>query len=561
MADREVNRYVLHEKIGSGGMSTVRRARLRSGTTGPEGVGPERDLAIKVIAIDDLDPDFERRLRREPEIHEKLRHENIVELLDWFREGDEFFLVMEYVDGVSLSKMIRDDGPIPFDRARDLMRGVLRAVALLHRNDVIHRDIKPGNILVRPDGTGVLTDFGIAKFGWQQGETRTQLGLGTPEYMSPEQVRGSGIDYRTDIWSLGITLFEMLTGRKPFARDAETPAGYADVIARIMAGSVGDPRRLLAGVPDGAAGVIRTATALDPNDRYATAAAFLGALEVVDPRISTPYVEEEVVDEDATIVLGQAAGAARPDEAPAPAEGGGQSVERSVGTREPQPRKKGKGGLVAVLLILFAAAAGWGTMQLIEQNRGAGEPEEGLDEADAAEIAEEIAGEYRRHFYDGDVEDLARLYADGGVSFFRISNADQRVIAQDYRRFFDSVAKTDRLDVVVLSARPISDSLIETRWRITYEREKFDGTILRGVAEHDYRIAWVDDRWAIVSERVHKISRDNRVPPPPDTSTLEDDLVIPEEDLPNPNIDVEGDIDELDPAIESEPIEDPESNE
>ena len=520
---RQVSRYVLRRRIGSGGMSTVWLAREKD---------RDVDLAIKVIPIEDLNPEFERRLRREPEIHRHLEHDNIVQLIDWFREGDEFFLVMEYVEGESLSSMIRHRGPIPFVEARDLMRGVLRAVAHLHQNDVIHRDIKPANILIRPSGEAVLTDFGIAKFGWQQGETKTQAGLGTPEYMSPEQVMGSGIDYRTDIWSLGITLFEMLSGRKPFARGEETPAEYAGVISRILAAELPDPRKYHTQIPDGAVGVIRTATARNPAERFSSAAEFLGALEVVDPRIVSPYR-----DEDSTVVLSPTV----PRET-----GTGRTIVQEPGPRpEPPPpapaaKRSGSTGLLVVLFLLLVAAGGYVAWKSNGGWDGGERPSGGLTDAEALGIARGVASEFEQYSFDGDIGRLTGLYAPAGVEFYRLPNAGRREIADDYAIFFGEIARTDRLGVTVQSARPLTDSSLTSRWRVRYEREKLDGTLLRGVAIVDVTIEWVENAWLITGERMVEITRNDRAPlPPPDTAGLEE---LPD-DLPDVDLEEVPDVD------------------
>ena len=530
---REVNQYVLFERIGTGGMSTVRRARLK---------GSEEDVAVKVIPFDELNREFEGRLRREPEIHRQLQHDNIVELKDWFREGEEFFLVMEYVPGQSLSELIRKRGPLSFVEARDIMRGVLRAVAHLHSLDVIHRDIKPGNILLRPDGEAVLTDFGIAKFGWQQGETKTQAGLGTPEYMSPEQVRGNSIDYRTDIWSLGITLFEMLTGKKPFARGGETPAEYAGVISRILGGELPDPRVYHASVPDGAIRVIRTATGRTPDERFGSVAEMLGALEVVDPRIITP-----LPDDDATVVLG--ADVPR-DNVVATAEGEPPRPAASASSPEPvasqlmREKKSGRFGLTLTLFILFVAVAGYVVWQLYEGWDAS--PSGGLSEAEALGIARGIANEFEGYSFNGNVAGLASLYGKSGVDFYRLQNVGQREIADDYRTFFGRIVSTEQLDVTVMNATPLSDSSLLTRWSVAYKREKGDGTILRGVATVDVTIAWVEERWRIISERMVEIRRDDIAAlPPPDLSDLDEEERL-DSDLPELPDDLPDEVVEID---------------
>src|SRR5688500_4391251 len=278
--ERNINGYILQEEIGAGGMSRVYRATR-------EGTG--ETFALKSIRIENMAADFERRLRREPEVQQGIGHENIVNLVDWFRVRDEFFLVMELVDGRSMSELIyRESGPMPFERARGYLRQMLRAVHHLHSLGIIHRDIKPSNVLVRHDDVVKIADFGIAKFAWQQGQTKTQKGLGTPEYMSPEQARGMHIDHRSDIYSLGITFFEMLTARKPFARGEETPAAYVEVIQSILSKPLPDPRSFQPGIPTGAVQLLTKATAKDPSERFQSATEFLGALELVEANDFSP---------------------------------------------------------------------------------------------------------------------------------------------------------------------------------------------------------------------------------------------------------------------------------
>ena len=498
---REVNGYQLMELIGSGGMSKVWRARR---------VKDGKEMAVKVIPIEDLAPDFERRLRREPEIHQNMRHENIVALLDWFRQGDEFFLVMEYVPGLSLAKLIRDSGPLDFNRAREIMRDVLRALHHLHENDIIHRDIKPGNILIAPDGHAKLTDFGIAKFSWQQGETRTQKGLGTPEYMSPEQVRGSAIDYRTDIWSLGVTLFEMLTGRKPFSRTEETPAHYAEVIGKILNQDLPDPRTVVPRVPDGAIAIIRKATARNPAERFSGAAEFLGALEVVDETKWTP-----LVDPDATVVLGGPARPSQPEgHSPIP-----QSPPPVRTPVESEDEKSGNVGLIVTVVLLVLAVGGYFGYTWYQQNQR--ENAAPLTKERAQELSRELAADYKRFSYDGNVPALTTLYADEGVSFFRMRNVGREAIGEDYEKFFARIERTERLEVEVNRVNVTNDSTFTTQWIITYERLKDDGTILKGEAIHDLTVRRFDDDWLIVRERQQAIRRNDIPPPAPDTTAAD----------------------------------------
>ena len=514
----EVNGYQLLELIGSGGMSKVWRA---------ENLQNAAEVAIKIIPIEDLASDFERRLRREPEIHQNLQHENIVALLDWFREGDNFYLVMEYVPGVSLSKIIRDSGPLDFNRTRKIMRDILRAVHHLHMNDVLHRDIKPGNILIAPDRRAKLTDFGIAKFSWQQGETRTQKGLGTPEYMSPEQVRGRAIDYRTDIWSLGVTLFEMLTGRKPFSRSEETPAHYAEAIGKIMNEDVPDPRSFAPSVPDDAIKIIRKAMAKNPADRFGSCAELLGTLETVDETKVTPFVDPDatlVLQNSAVQPLGQIPSLPAPP--PRSAAEGGPEVKESGSSRT---------GLILALVLLLLAAGGYFGYTWYDQYQGE-KQKEPLTKERAFEISRELAGDYKRFAYDGNVPALTTLYATEGVSYFRFRNVGRELIGKDYANYFARIERTDRLEVTVNRVDVKDDSTLTTQWVLAYERLKDDGTILRGEAVHDLTIRRFGGDWLILREKQQAIRRDNQAPPPPDTTVVDTTEVeeepVVEEDEP-----------------------------
>jgi hypothetical protein len=500
-------------------MSKVWLARHRDSDT---------DVAVKIVPIDDLSPELERRLRREPEIHHSLHHDNIVALHDWFREGDEFFLVLEYVRGRPLSAIIKEDGPIPFERAREIMRGVLHAVAHLHRNGIVHRDIKPANILIDERGRPRLTDFGIAKFTWQQGETRTQKGLGTPEYMSPEQIRGIGIDEQSDIWGLGITFFEMLTGRKPFSRREETPAHFAEVVSRILNDPLPDPRTFWPSIPDGAVDLIHRATAQDPQHRFKTCAEVLGALELIDPTRITP-----VQDTDATVVLGvgdrpggasgvPASSEERPVAGVAPMQtgqgAGGASGNGAVsrGTDGVSDRP-GRGPLIVIMIILIVAVAGYVGYSIYDANRQK-ESTEPLTSERALELSRDLASDYKNFSFDGNVAALTTLYATQDVSFFRLRNVGRNAIEQEYRSYFDRIVRTDQLDVEVNRVSVVNDSTFTTEWIITYLRLKDDGTQLQGQAIHEFTVSRFGATWLIVKERQKAVRRQDVIPPPVDTT-------------------------------------------
>ncbi|MBC8145688.1 MAG: serine/threonine protein kinase, partial [bacterium] len=496
--ERTINGYVLHEEIGAGGMSRVYRA-TREGTN--------QLFAVKAIRIENVAADFERRLRREPEVQKGTGHENIVELIDWFRVRDEFFLVMELVDGRSLSELIyRESGPMPFERARGYMRQILRAVNHLHNLGIVHRDIKPSNILVRKDDCAKLADFGIAKFTWQQGETKTQKGLGTPEYMSPEQARGTHIDHRSDIYSIGITFFEMLTARKPFARGEETPAAYVDVIQSILTKPLPDPRTFQPSVPAGAVQLLNRAAAKDASDRYQSATEFLAALDAIDPNDFSP----------ATVAFSDF------QKPVVPIQRDERDLRRPIA---PPPRRRSRAGLWITLSLLAIAAIGYGGYQLYQDKYGT-QSSGTLDAPTATAIVSEIASDYRTYSLDHNASALASLFAPNGNTYFSMRNVRRSSIEKDAQKFFASISATTIYDVAVDSVWAPNDSTINSNWLFTYERVKEDGAILRGQTLDRVRISRIDGEWFITRQTAVWVKRKNEPAPP-----LEEPEVI---DIPEP---------------------------
>ena len=208
-----IRKYELLEKLGEGGMGVVWKARDTE-------LG--RIVAVKMIHQHmALEPDIRKRFIDEARIQAKLVHQHICTLFDAFDQGGKLFLVQEYVNGMTLKKTIEDaGGPLPVDRAIKLAIGILDGLAHAHEQNVIHRDIKPSNIMVDGRDRVKIMDFGIAKaLGVERmGKTKTGMTVGTPEYMSPEQILGKDVDARSDIYSFGITLYEMITGKLPFDR-------------------------------------------------------------------------------------------------------------------------------------------------------------------------------------------------------------------------------------------------------------------------------------------------------------------------------------------------------
>jgi predicted Ser/Thr protein kinase len=213
---RQVREYAVEALLGRGGMGEVYRAR---------NVHTGQPVAIKVISRELMRQDgVRRRFLEEARVMSGLHHPNIISLLAFFEEAGRFFLVMPYVDGASLEELIDESGPLAPDMVRKVTSKVLAALEYAHSRPeaVVHRDIKPANILLGKDGSIVITDFGVARAMGRQRMTQVGRAIGTYEYMSPEQVSGTDVSPASDYYSLGITLYKMLTGVVPFPQKTDT---------------------------------------------------------------------------------------------------------------------------------------------------------------------------------------------------------------------------------------------------------------------------------------------------------------------------------------------------
>jgi serine/threonine-protein kinase len=209
-------RYRVIEKLGSGGMADVYLA---------EDSQLGRRMALKVLHQRFAeDQQFVERFRREASSAAGLQHPNIVAIFDRGEWDGTYYIAMEYVEGRTLKDIIREKGPAPPEAAVDITLQILRAARFAHKRGVVHRDIKPHNVLIDTDGRVRVTDFGIARAGTSD-MTETGSIMGTAQYLSPEQAQGRPVDARSDLYSIGIVLYELLTGRVPF--DAESPVTIA----------------------------------------------------------------------------------------------------------------------------------------------------------------------------------------------------------------------------------------------------------------------------------------------------------------------------------------------
>jgi beta-lactam-binding protein with PASTA domain/predicted Ser/Thr protein kinase len=339
-------RYELHHRLGRGGMAEVYLARDQL---------LDRPVAVKVLfpALA-TEAGFVERFRREAQSAANLQHPNIVSVFDWGEANGTYFIVMEYVEGHTLADTMRAEGRLHPDRAAEVVSDIAAALGFAHRNGVVHRDVKPGNVLITPDGAVKVADFGIARAlsdTSDQNLTKTGSVMGTATYFSPEQARGAVVDPRSDLYSLGCVLYELTTGRPPFQGESAMAIAYKHVQENPV-----PPRQLDPELPETLEAITLKCLAKNPDNRYPTAADLRADLRryLDGARILAEPVLVPPVDPGATGLMAPTAyGAALPDQG---YDEGYYDDGYDDYYDEPEEQKRGKGFLVALILLLLVLA-------------------------------------------------------------------------------------------------------------------------------------------------------------------------------------------------------------
>jgi hypothetical protein len=295
-AARVVGRYAIHEAIAAGGMATVHVGRL----IGP--IGFSRTVAIKRLHVRFArDPEFTAMLLDEARVASRIRHPNVVPVIDVVAEDGELLLVMEYVHGEPLSILLRAHTERTPERARvvaNVVAGALHGLHAAHETcddggqplGIVHRDVSPENVLLGLDGIPRVVDFGVARAAGQLHCTATGRVKGKIRYLAPEQLRRSGLDRRADVWSASVMLWEGLTGRRLFSGD-----NPLDVMKEVLEKPIPAPSEIAPDVPEPLACVVLRGLARDPSQRFATAVEMAAAIEdaagLVSPREVGAWVE------------------------------------------------------------------------------------------------------------------------------------------------------------------------------------------------------------------------------------------------------------------------------
>ncbi|HXM64708.1 MAG TPA: protein kinase [Terriglobales bacterium] len=354
--NKRVGDYQILNELGSGGMGRVYKVR---------NVISDRIEAMKVLLPDLAGrQELATRFLREIKLMASLNHPNIAQLRTAFTADNQLVMIMEYVEGTTLADRLEKHGPIPVPEAVNYIGQVLDALSYAHGQHVIHRDIKPANIMVTPQGAVKLMDFGIARAGDGHSLTMTGTTLGSLGYMSPEQVKGEVTDARSDLYSVGVSLYEMVTGQRPFRADSD----FSLMTAHVKEAPK-PPVELQPGLPPALNEIILMAISKDPAQRFQSADAFANALSSVSMAAAAEKVAAQDASEASTAEYTVAAPSVpatppkqviTPLRAPTAAKPAAVSVPASVLAQSPLPSSGHRGLYMALgaLIVLAVLVAG-----------------------------------------------------------------------------------------------------------------------------------------------------------------------------------------------------------
>jgi serine/threonine-protein kinase len=432
MIGKEIFNYRILEKIGEGGMGVVYKAVDTS---------LDRVVALKALNAElARNPELEQRFRAEAKAQANLNHTNLATLYAFLIQDGTAWMVMEFIDGETFEHMVQRRGPIPHGESVPMFRQALLGIGYAHRMGIVHRDIKPANMMLNNHGIVKVMDFGIAKVMGNRGMTRTGTQMGTAFYMSPEQVTNKPVDIRSDIYSLGVTLYELLTANVPFRGDSEFQIMLAHVNTQPPL-----PTKFYPYIPKGVENAVLKALQKHPDHRFQTVEEFGHALERPD------YVTPQVPAAVDMNPLAQATEVPVPS-IPAPkqrltrkpvllaAAGGLAAGVLAVVLLRPTPKPIIKGGGGGGGSVIGGGGTGSGSGPVIEIPNGItrapaaaphASPPSSTGSVSAGTVPEDIVAvleRWRQSMLSGDVDVQTNCYAPTIELFFRRRNLDRDVL-------------------------------------------------------------------------------------------------------------------------------------
>ena len=347
-----LNRYELLEKIGEGGMGIVYKAKCHL---------LNRFVAIKILKAElSNDEDFAARFKREATSIAKLSHPNIVNIHDVGEENHISFIIMEYINGKTLKQVIKENGRLSSEKTLNIVLQIAKALECAHINNIIHRDIKPDNIMITQDEIVKVMDFGIAKVVGSRTVTNSNKVMGTAHYFSPEQAKGNFVDFRTDIYSLGIVMYEMVTGRVPYNAESIITIAMMHIQEPVT-----PPKEIITEIPENINQVILKAMQKEPIKRYQTAKEMAEILISIKEDSNYKIKVNNELD-DATKIIGVAiASDIRDDFTTVKGQAAGdektifeKDKEGIPGNKRSSKNKKAMIIMVSIILVMIAGVSG-----------------------------------------------------------------------------------------------------------------------------------------------------------------------------------------------------------